>query len=136
MTDGLKMEQVQAAMKAMMDKALETPNEPIAMCIVDATGNLEAYAKMDNLRIFSRRHAQRKAYTAAVMGMDTVTHAERLHGGGRNIADLGDPMLTFGQGGLVIIQDGVILGGIGVGGYPSGQADEDVSWVGLTAMNL
>mgnify|MGYP001415582689 FL=1 len=136
MTDGLKMEQVQAAMKAMMDKALETPNEPIAMCIVDATGNLEAYAKMDNLRIFSRRHAQRKAYTAAVMGMDTVTHAERLHGGGRNIADLGDPMLTFGQGGLVIIQDGVILGGIGVGGYPSGQADEDVSRVGLTAMNL
>ena len=136
MTDGLKMEQVQAAMKAMMDKALETPNEPIAMCIVDATGNLEAYAKMDNLRIFSRRHAQRKAYTAAVMGMDTVTLAERLHGGGRNIADLGDPMLTFGQGGLVIIQDGVILGGIGVGGYPSGQADEDVSRVGLTAMNL
>ena len=136
MADGLKMEQVQAAMKAMMDKAMETPNEPIAMCIVDATGNLEAYAKMDNLRIFSRRHAQRKAYTAAVMGMDTVTHAERLHGGGRNIADLGDPMLTFGQGGLVIIQDGVILGGIGVGGYPSGQADEDVSRVGLTAMNL
>ena len=136
MADGLKMGQVQAAMKAMMDKAMETPNEPIAMCIVDATGNLEAYAKMDNLRIFSRRRAQRKAYTAAVMGMDTVTHAERLHGGGRNIADLGDPMLTFGQGGLVIIQDGVILGGIGVGGYPSGQADEDVSRVGLTAMNL
>ena len=136
MADGLKMEQVQAAMKAMMDKAMERPNEPIAMCIVDATGNLEAYAKMDNLRLFSRRHAQRKAYTAAVMGMDTVTHAERLHGGGRNIADLGDPMLTFGQGGLVIIQDGVILGGIGVGGYPSGQADEDVSRVGLTAMNL
>ena len=53
MADGLKMEQVQAAMKAMMDKAMETPNEPIAMCIVDAAGNLEAYAKMDNLRIFS-----------------------------------------------------------------------------------
>ena len=136
MADGLKMEQVQAAMKAMMDKAMEKPNEPIAMCIVDATGNLEAYAKMDNLRIFSRRHAQRKAYTAAVMGMDTGAHAERLHGGGRNIADLGDPMLTFGQGGLVIIKDGVILGGIGVGGYPSGQSDEDVSRVGLDAMKL
>ena len=136
MADGLKTEQVQAAMKAMMDKAMEKPNEPIAMCVVDATGNLEAYAKMDNLRIFSRRHAQRKAYTAAIMGMDTVAHAERLHGGGRNIADLGDPMLTFGQGGLVIIKDGVILGGIGVGGYPSGQSDEDVSRVGLNAMKL
>ena len=136
MADGLKMEQVQAAMKAMMDKAMEKPNEPIAMCIVNAAGNLEAYAKMDNLRMFSRRHAQRKACTAAIMGMDTGTHAERLHGGGRNIADLGDPMLTFGQGGLVIMKDGVILGGIGVGGYPSGQSDEDVSRVGLNAMNL
>ena len=71
-----------------------------------------------------------------MMGMDTVTHAERLHSGGRNIADLGDPMMTFGQGGLVIMKDGVILGGIGVGGYPSGQSDEDISRIGLNAMNL
>ena len=136
MANGLSMEMVQAAMKAMMDKAMEKPDEPIAMCIVDAAGNLEAYAKMDNLRMFSRRHAQRKAYTSAMMGMDTVTHAERLHGGGRNIADLGDPMMTFGQGGLVIMKDGVILGGIGVGGYPSGQSDDDISRIGLNAMNL
>jgi len=136
MADGLKMEQVQAAMKAMMDKAMEKPNEPVAMAIVDAAGNLEAYAKMDNLRIFSRRHAQRKAYTSAVMGVDSGAHAERLHAGGRNIADLGDPMMTHGTGGLVIMKDGVILGGIGVGGYPSGQADEDLSRAGLNAMNL
>jgi len=136
MADGVKMEQVKATMKAMMAKAMEKPNEPVAMAIVDAAGNLEAYAKMDNLRIFSRRHAQRKAYTSAVMGMDSGAHAERLHGGGRNIADLGDPMMTHGQGGLVIMKDGVILGAIGVGGYPSGQADEDLSRVGLDAMNL
>ena len=136
MAQGLTTVMVQAAMKAMMDKAMEKPNEPIAMCVVDAAGNLEAYAKMDNLRMFSRRHAQRKAYTSAMMGMDSVAHAERLHSGGRNIADLGDPMMTFGQGGLVIMKDGVILGGIGVGGYPSGQADEDISRVGLDAMKL
>ena len=47
MANGLTMEMVQAAMKAMMDKAMEKPDEPIAMCIVDAAGNLEAYAKMD-----------------------------------------------------------------------------------------
>ncbi len=136
MAKGLTAERVHAAMKAMMDEAMKKPNEPIAMCIVDAAGNLEAYAKMDNLRMFSRRHAQRKAYTSAIMGMDSVAHAERLHGGGRNIADLGDPMMTFGQGGLVIMEDGVILGGIGVGGYPSGQADEDISRIGLNAMNI
>ncbi len=132
----MKMEQVQAAMKAMMNKAMETPTEPVAMAIVDATGNLEAYAKMDNLRIFSRRHAIRKAYTAAVMGLDTGANAQRLHSQGRSIGEMGDPNLTHGQGGLVIMKDGVILGGIGVGGYPSGQSDEDLSRVGLEAMNL
>ena len=91
---------------------------------------------VDNLRIFSRRHALRKAYTAAVLGTDTGANAQRLHGQGRSISELGDPQLTHGQGGLVIMKDGVILGGIGVGGYPSGQSDEDLSRVGLEAMGL
>ena len=132
----LSLEQVRAAMSAMIDKAMQTPAEPVAMAIVDDTGNLVAYAKMDNLRIFSRRHALRKAYTSAIVGMDSGAHAERIHGQGRNMSDLGDPNLTHGQGGLVLMQDGVILGGIGVGGYPSGQSDEDLSRVGLAAMNL
>jgi uncharacterized protein GlcG (DUF336 family) len=45
-------------------------------------------------------------------------------------------MLIFRQGGLVIMKDGVILGGIGVGSYLSSQADEYVARVGLNAMNL
>ena len=132
----LTMKQVQAAMNAILEKAMETTDQPVAAAIVDAAGNLEAYAKMDNLRIFSRRHALRKAYTAAVLGTDTGANAQRLHGQGRSISELGDPQLTHGQGGLVIMKDGVILGGIGVGGYPSGQSDEDLSRVGLEAMGL
>jgi len=130
------MKQVQAAMNAMSEKAMQTPAEPVAMAIVDAAGNLEAYAKLDNLRIFSRRHALRKAYTSAVLGTDSGANAARLHSQGRSISELGDPQLTNGQGGLVIMKDGVIWGGIGVGGYPSGQADEDLSRVGLEAMGL
>ena len=132
----LKREQIKAAMDAMMAKALETPDVPVAMAIVDSTGNLEAYAKMDNLRLFSRRHALRKAYTAAIMGTDSGANAERMHSQGRSISEMGDSNLTHGQGGLVIIKDGVILGGIGVGGYPSGQADEDLARVGLEALGL
>jgi uncharacterized protein GlcG (DUF336 family) len=30
----------------------------------------------------------------------------------------------------------MLLGGIGVGGYPSGQRDEDLARVGLNAMRL
>ena len=58
----LSFPQIQAAMQAMMHRATQTPEEPVAMAIVDATGNLLAYATMDNLRLFSRRHALRKAY--------------------------------------------------------------------------
>ena len=87
----LKREQVKAAMDAMMAKALETPDAPVAMAIVDSTGNLEAYAKMDNLRMFSRRHALRKAYTAAIMGLNTGAHAERLHGQGPQHQRVGRP---------------------------------------------
>jgi glc operon protein GlcG len=130
----LRLAQIQAAMQAMMARAMQTPEAPVAMAVVDATGNLLAYATMDNLRLYSRRHALRKAYTAAIMGLDTGAHAQRLHSQGRSISELGDPQLTFGQGGLVIVQDGVILGGIGVGGYPSGQQDEDLARVGLDAM--
>ena len=132
----LRFPQIQAAMQAMIARATQTPAEPVAMAIVDATGNLLAYAAMDNLRLFSRRHALRKAYTAAIMGMDTGAHAQRLHSQDRSISELGDPQLTHGQGGLVILQAGVILGGIGVGGYPSGQRDEDLARVGLDAMRL
>jgi glc operon protein GlcG len=132
----LHFPQIQAAMQAMIDRATQTPAEPVAMAIVDATGNVLAYAAMDNLRLFSRRHALRKAYTAAIMGMDTGAHAQRLHSQGRSISEMGDPQLTHGQGGLVIMQGSVILGGIGVGGYPSGQRDEDLARVGLEALRL
>ena len=130
------MAQIQAAMSAMVKKGMETPNEPVAMAVVDSAGNLLAYLTMDNLRIFSRRHAIRKAYTSAMMGLNSGENAQRLHSQGRSIAEQGDPMMTHGQGGLVIMKDRVILGGIGVGGYPSGQADEDLSRVGLEAMGV
>jgi glc operon protein GlcG len=132
----LSFTQIQAAMQAMIEQAMQLPEEPVAMAIVDPTGNLLAYNTMDNLRLYSRRHALRKAYTAAILGMDTGAHAQRLHSQGRSISEMGDPQLTFGQGGLVLIKDGVILGGIGVGGYPSGQRDEDLARVGLNAMRL
>ena len=39
----LKLEQVQAAMKAMMDRVNGTSETPVVMAIVDAAGNLEAF---------------------------------------------------------------------------------------------
>jgi uncharacterized protein GlcG (DUF336 family) len=135
----LSFAQVQASMEAMIEKAKQLPN-PVAIAIVDDAGNLRAYVAMDNVRLFARRHAVRKAYTAAIVGMDSGVHAEQLRKTGRSLSDLGgDPNLTIGAGGAVVrSKDGTILGGVGVGGLPpSGNVkDEDVARIGVDAMNL
>lgn len=127
----LPFAKVQAAMNAMTDKAMQTPDQVVAIAIADNTGNLLAYAQTGNLRLFSRRHAIRKAYTAAVMATDTGTNGKKLKEQGRNISEMGDLQLTGNQGGLVIVRDGVVLGGIGVGGYDGGHLDEALAQVGL-----
>jgi glc operon protein GlcG len=125
---------VQAAMNAMTDKAMQTPDEVVAIAIADSTGNLLAYAQTGALRLFSRRHAIRKAYTAAIMATDTGTNGKKLKEQGRSISEMGDLQLTALQGGLVIKKDGVLLGGIGVGGYDGGHLDEALARVGLEVL--
>ena len=132
----LSFEQTQAAMNAMVAKANETPDQGVAITIVDDSGNLVAYAQMDNLRMFARRHSFRKAYTSAIMGADSGAHGEALASRGASISDMGDPNLTPGQGGVLVRSQGTILGGIGVGGYPGGHLDEALARVGLEAMKL
>ena len=137
--------QAHAAMAAMIEKAAEQPATPVAMAIVDETGNLLAYMQLDNLRLFTRRHAIRKAYTAAVTGRNSGEHAEWLTSRGLTVSELGgDPNLTPAYGGVVVRTSREadldfhlnVMGGIGVGGYHLGQLDEELALVGLRAMKL
>lgn len=130
----LPIARVHAAMQAMADKALQTPDDVVAIAIVDSTGNLLAYTQTGELRLFSRRHAIRKAYTAAVMATDTGANGQKLKEQGRSISEMGDLQLTGMQGGLVIKKDGVLLGGIGVGGYNGGHLDEALAKIGLDVL--
>jgi glc operon protein GlcG len=133
-TSALPFIKVQAAMNAMTGKALQTPDDVVAIAIVDSSGNLLAYAQTGALRLFSRRHAIRKAYTAAVMATDTGSNGKKLKEQGRSISEMGDLQLTGLQGGLVIKKDGVLLGGIGVGGYDGGHLDEALARIGLEVL--
>ena len=131
----IDFDQAQTAMKAIIAEATGPVVMPVAIAIVDDAGNMVAYAQMDNVRLYARRHAFRKAYTAAVMGMDTGPHGEQLRERGRTVSDYGDPNLTPGIGGVVVrSSDGIIMGGIGVGGYLA--RDEELAQIGLDAMNL
>ena len=131
----ISFEQAQAAMKAIVEEATRPGGMPVAISIVDDAGNMVAYAQMDNVRLYARRHAFRKAYTAAIMGMDTGPHGEQLKQRGRTVSDYGDPNLTPGVGGVVVrSRDGVIMGGIGVGGNL--ERDEELAKLGLKAMGV
>ena len=133
----LSLDQCQTAIQAMIADFNKDPNRrPVDMAIVDDVGNLLAYARMD--RCQRPTFARRKAYTAAMRRMDTIDFAEQLSSRGRSLAELGDDQLITIQGGVVVTNpgDGIILGGIGVGGLPSGKDDEDIAKAGLKALNL
>ena len=131
----ISFQQAQSAMRAIIEEVTKPGGMPVAISIVDDAGNMVAYAQMDHVRLYARRHAFRKAYTAAIMGMDTGAHGEQLKERGRTVSDYGDPNLTPGEGGVVVKSaDGIIMGGIGVGGWL--VRDEELAFIGLGAMGL
>ncbi len=131
----ISFQQAQSAMRAIIEEVTKPGGMPVAISIVDDAGNMVAYAQMDHVRLYARRHAFRKAYTAAIMGMDTGAHGEQLKERGRTVSDYGDPNLTPGEGGVVVKStEGVIMGGIGVGGWL--VRDEELAFIGLGAMGL
>ena len=55
---------------------------------------------------------------------------------GKSVSENGDPIVAYGQGGVVIITRRRHPGGIGVGGIRGHNADEDLAKIGLQAMGL
>ena len=131
----ISLDQAQAAIKAMIDDYNKDPNRrKVDMAVVDDAGNLLAYARMD--RCLRPTFAIRKAYTSAIRSMDTVAFAEQLSAQGRTLESFGDPQLIAIPGGVAVIEDGAVVGAIGVGGLPSGLDDEAIAKAGLAALNL
>ena len=133
----LSLEQTQKAMQAMIQKATQEPDRPVAMAIVDDAGNLVSYAKMDKCRPNPQTFAIRKAYTSAMSGVNSADYAERLKSQGRTVSYFGNPNLVSAQGAAVILDPagGAVLGAIGVSGLSS-QEDEDLAKLGVQALGL
>ena len=131
----LSLDQAQDAIRAMLDEYNKDPGRAkVDMAVVDDLGNLLAYARMDRCR--RPTFAIRKAYTSAIRGVDTAVFAEQLRSQGRSLDFWQDPQLINFAGGVAVVKDGAVLGGIGVGGLPSGQDDEAIARAGLQAMGL
>ena len=133
----LSLDQVRRAMNAMLDKATQEPNRPVAIAIVDDAGNMLNYARMDGCRTNPQAFAVRKAYTSAMSGRDSADYAENLKNQGRTVADMGNPNLVSAQGAVAVLHptSGAVLGAIGVSGLSS-QEDEDLARLGMQALGL
>jgi uncharacterized protein GlcG (DUF336 family) len=105
---------------------------PMNIAVVDESGVLKAFSRMDGAALLSVQIAQDKAYTAVGFGMPT-------HGWYDFIKD--DPPLAAGApagidrlvifgGGYPITIDGAVVGAIGVSGGHYTQ-DQEVAEAGL-----
>lgn len=122
-----------AASAALAACADEGHNASVA--IVARDGATKVLLKADNSGPHTASSASGKAFTSASMGRDTSGLADFIAGNPQNngLRDM-DSRLVIQAGGLPIRIGGALVGGIGVGGAPSGAIDADCARVGLDAI--
>ncbi len=123
-----------AAKKAMAAAEAEAKNNnwAVAIAIVDSTGNLAAFSKMDNTQHASVDIAIGKAVTANNFKRPTKALQDAIAQGGANLRLLAVKGATPLEGGVPIVVDGKIIGGIGVSGVMANQ-DAEVAMAGAAA---
>lgn len=93
----------------------------VAVAIVDPSGVLVYYEKMDNTQIGSADIAIEKARTSARFKRPTKALQDALAAGGGGLRILGLRDVTPVEGGIPLVMDGKIVGAIGVSGMASDQ---------------
>ncbi|GAA0638928.1 GlcG/HbpS family heme-binding protein [Brevundimonas lenta] len=111
--------------QALIERAMaeaRSRNFRMAFAVVEPSGELVAFARMDDVQYASIEVSQRKAETAARFRRPTSSHEEGVAGGRHAI--LGVSEIIPLSGGVPIIVDGRVVGAIGVSGASSAQDDE------------
>jgi len=106
-------------------------NWRVAIAIVDTHGFLKYYEMMDDTQTASAAVAVEKARTAAMFRRPTKMFEEGIAGG--RTALLGMHGALPIEGGLPIVVNGKVIGGIGVSGLTSVQ-DAQVAQAGLDSL--
>lgn len=113
-----------AATLAMLQAAVAKADEigqPQCIVIVDASGETLVQFRMTGAKYLSLKSARAKARTAASIGAPTTAIPEAV---GPAIAAATSGEVTRLGGGLPIVVEGHVIGGIGIG---SGSPDQDVA---------
>ena len=115
----LTLAAAQHVLQACIARAAEM-KVPQCVAVVDAGGNLLAFARMDGAKFHAERSARQKAVTAASTRAATGGAAQDF---GVNLSLATGGMTTNLKGGLPLLLAGRCLGAVGIG---SGAPDQDV----------
>lgn len=106
-------------------------NAPGAViAVVDDGGNLMALERLDGTFAAGANISIGKARTAALFKRPTKAFEDIIKNGRTAMVALPDSLFTPLQGGVPIVIDGQIVGGVGVSGAASAQQDEEVAIAG------
>ncbi|OSI10350.1 PduO protein [Neisseria canis] len=121
----ITLAQAQSVVQAAVKKA-EAIKVPVNVAVVDAGGNLKAFARMDDAFLGSIDIAERKARTARYFNMSTRALGKAAQPGQPlyGIETTNDGLVIFAGGVLLTDKKDTIVGSVGVSG---GTVDEDES---------
>lgn len=120
-------------MMAAAETLAKKNNWPVAIVIVDSSGDVVILQKLDNTQHSSAEIATGKALTAVNFRRPTKVFQDGIAAGGEGMRFLKVPGVTPLEGGFPIVVDGKIVGGIGASGVLSTQ-DAQVAQAGLDAL--
>lgn len=135
----LTLAQAQKIIEAALAKSRESGYKPMGIAVLDAAGNLKAFASEDGASMFRFDIARAKAWGAVGMGVSSRKLAERARDNPNffvSLAATADGKF-LPQTGAVVIQDaqGRVLGAVGASGG-TGDEDEAICAAGVAAAGL
>jgi uncharacterized protein GlcG (DUF336 family) len=108
-------------------------NWPVVIAILDPGGNVVMLHRLDNAQWGSIDVAKDKARSAVAFRRPTKVFQDLIGKGGDNLRLLNLSGASLLEGGIPIVADGKIIGGIGVSGVTS-QQDAQIGQAGIEAM--
>lgn len=130
--EAISLEQAKKVLAAAEAEAKKN-SWPVAIAVVDGSGFLVAFQRLDNTQLGSVEVALEKAKTAALFRRPTKVFDDLLAAGGANTRLLKLPGALPIEGGIPIIHDGKVIGAIGVSGVKSAE-DAQVATAGIDAL--
>ncbi len=103
---------------AAIQQKLEQEGKGAAIAVVDAHGELLAFVRMDGCRLQPGTIAIHKAFTAAREQKESKAVGDESRANGFPMTNFGDPRFITWGGGVPVVYQGQVVGGVGVSNLP------------------